>query len=82
MAIPIHQLATYKCDCGGELFEPKSAVKFKYDRLDPEKMIPGPVQMFQCMDCKGFLTKVDGAWKTVHPEANDNPSNGDEWKAR
>lgn len=79
--IPVSQRATYKCDCGGSVFEQKSALRFVYDRLDPDKMVPNPVTMFQCMDCKGFLTKVNGAWKTVHPESNKPPIEGDEWKA-
>lgn len=79
--IPVVQRATFKCECGGSVFEQKSAVRFAYDRLAPDKMVPVPQIMFQCMDCKGFLTKIDGAWKTVHPGTNTPPAEGDKWKA-
>ena len=82
-SIPRHQVRTFKCpSCSDEVFTiVQGAVKFVFDALDPEKMQPMPVTLFECLGCHGYLVKhkTEG-FKIVH-KGGDSLKEGDEWKA-
>lgn len=81
--IPQHQVGQFKCpECKDTVFQiVQGAVTFAFDRLDPGKMQPVPVTMFQCLGCHGFLVKDNVVgFKIVHKAGP--PMDGDEWKAQ
>lgn len=81
-SIPQHQVGIYKCPtCGDGVFESINAMRFMYDKLNPDDMRPQPIPLFQCLGCSGFLTKdPKKGFIVVHREKKDETLPGDEWK--
>ena len=79
--VPRHQLRAFKCpECREEIFQVlPGCLRFYFDALKPDEMGGMPVNLVQCLGCKGYLIKGADGFKIVH-KGSEDAGEGEEWK--